>query len=322
MWADAVIVNYSGAEAAELGLASRTLHELNPQLIVTSITPFGASGPYRDYKAHYLNSFHASGEGACLPGGLGWLLYSDREPLKAGGYLGEYDTGMSAAVATLAAIVGRDANGDGETIEVSTQEVQLDMMRYELDSYNDGWVETRATRSLPIGGLVQCKDGFVEIMPLEERMWDGLLEFMGNPAWASEPRYAYGNLMASFLKSQEVLGELQTQVNDYISEWALQHTMQEIYDEGQRLGCAVGKVVGAEDLFRDPQLEHRGYFVNIDHPRAGIRTYAGAPYAFSVTPATYDNPAPLLGQHNVEVYGSLLGYSVEELAVMSAGGVI
>lgn len=322
-WADAVVTNYPRSETADLGLDSDTLHSYNRRLVVTNITPFGASGPYRDYKARYLNSFHAGGEGYCLPGGIGWLLYAEREPLKAGGYLGEYDTGLSAAVSTLAAIIGRDLHGEGgETIDISTQEAQLDMMRYELDSFNEGWVESRATRSLPVGGLVQCKDGFVEIMPLEERMWKGLLELMGNPQWADEPKYAYSKLMAGFLKSQEVLGELQMEVNDHISEWALQHTMQEIYEEGQRLGCAVGKVLGAEDLLADTQLKHREYFVEIDHERVGRQTYAGVPYRFSHTPATYDRPAPLLGQHNTEIYSSLLGYSIDELSVMSASGVI
>jgi crotonobetainyl-CoA:carnitine CoA-transferase CaiB-like acyl-CoA transferase len=322
-WADAVVTNYPPGEASSLGVESEALRALNPRLVVTSITPFGMTGPYRDYAAYPLNTFHAGGEGYCLPGGIGWLLYSDREPLKGAGYLGEYDVGVSAAVATLAAVVGRNGDLDeGETIDVSAQEAQLDMMRYELEGYNDGWFESRATRSLPVGGLVQCRDGFVEIMPLEERMWNGLVELMGNPAWAFEPRYAYTNLMAGFLQTHDILGEIQMEVSDYIGEWALQHTMDEIYDGGQRLGCAIGKVVGPRDLFADRQLEDRDYFVELEHPRAGTLTYAGVGHRFSRTPAAYERPAPLLGEHNEEIYCSLLGYSREHLEALRASGVL
>ncbi len=323
-WADVVVTNYAPREAAELGLQPDALRAFNRRLVVTSITPFGATGPYRDYAAYHLNTFHAGMEGYCLPGGIGWLLYSDREPLKGAGYLGEYDVGVSAAVATLAAIAGQDddPNSQGETIDVSAQEALLDMMRYEVEGYNDGWFESRATRSLPVGGLVQCQDGFVEIMPLEERMWTGLVELMGNPQWAAEPRYAYSNLMAGFLQTHDILGEIQMEVSDRISEWALQHTKQEIYEGGQRLGCAIGKIVGPEELFADAQLEDRGYFVEIDHPRAGTLTYAGVGHRFSRTPAAYDRPAPLLGQHNEDVYCSLLGYAKDDLSVLLASGVI
>ena len=323
-WADVVVTNYSTEASSELGLDDATLHDLNPDLITARITPFGMNGPYKDFRAYYLNTFHGGGEGYCLPGGIGWLLYSDREPLKAAGYLGEYDVGISAACATLGALLGQafDPELGGETIDISAQEVALDMMRYEVDSYNEGWIESRATRALPVGGLVQCQDGFVEIMPLEERMWEGLLTLMGDPDWAKEPRYAYDVLMSGFLRSQDVLGELQMEVNDFIGEWALQHTMEEIYIEGQKLGCAVGKVLGPAELFSDRQLEDRGYFVEIEHPKVGKRKYAGVPYRFSATPAMFTQPAPLLGEHNVDVYCSLLGYSNEDLTVMAAGNTI
>jgi crotonobetainyl-CoA:carnitine CoA-transferase CaiB-like acyl-CoA transferase len=128
--------------------------------------------------------------------------------------------------------------------------------------------------------------------------------------------------MAGFLQTHDILGEIQMEVSDYISEWALQHTKQEIYDGGQRLGCAVGKIVGPEELFADPQLEDRGYFVEIEHPKAGTLTYAGVGHCFSRTPAAYVRPAPLLGQHNEEIYCSRLGYSKEDLSVLRASDVI
>jgi CoA:oxalate CoA-transferase len=111
-------------------------------------------------------------------------------------------------------------------------------------------------------------------------------------------------------------------VSDYIGEWALQHTMDEIYDGGQRLGCAIGKVVGPRDLFADRQLEDRDYFVELEHPRAGTLTYAGVGHRFSRTPAAYERPAPLLGEHNEEIYCSLLGYSREQLEALRASGVL
>lgn len=309
----------------ELGLDFQALSGINSRLVVTSITPFGEHGCHSRYKAYYLNTFHGGGEGYTLPGGLGWLLYSDRAPIRAGGFVGEYNCGVAAALATLGAIHGRREEGLGQHVEISKQEVLLTLMRLDISKFNDGWIESRATRSVPIGGFVECKDGFVQLIPLWAHMWKGLVEAMGNPEWASQPRFEHARLVAGWQGVQPVSDEVMRDreiVNAFIAEWALQRNADEICDSVQAKGCIATKVNTARDLLNSDQLRTRGFFVVQDHPEAGKIVQPGTPYKFSETPPTVESPAPLMGQHNEDIYCRRLGYSKEELVKLRQGGIV
>lgn len=296
-----------------LGLGYQTLCQINPGLILTAITPFGQTGPYRGYKAYDLNTFHAGGEGYVLPGGENWEEFMDRPPLKGAGFLGDYRCGLSAAVATLIAVIHQEATGEGQFLDVSKQEALLNLSRFETAKYpNEGFIESRATRASPSGGIVQCKDGYVSLHWTEFHQWQALVEAMGNPPWAQEERF----------KNHQSLREHHAEVNAYILEWTMGHTMDEIFHGGQQRGAPVGPAYSAAELLRSEQLKARGFFAEIEHPEAGKVTYPGAPYHFSRTPWALGRPAPLLGQHNEEVYCQRLGYSKEELVKLREAGAI
>ena len=300
----------------KLGLDYSTLNKLNPHLVVTSITPFGRSGPYKDYKACYLNTYHSGGDGYMLPGGrLADQLYQEREPVKAGGYLGEYQAGLTAAVASAAALIGRQFDGRGQHIDVSKQEALINLNSADFCRYPaHGVLESRYNRYLShyTGGLYRCKDGFWELLVPSQRHWDAMVAVMGHPTWAGEERFS----------TQESRVDHREEIDEKIEVWAMGQTREEIYHALQQEGVAAGPVYSTEEVLEDPQMEYRGYFVEMEHPAIGKFKGPSAAYSLSRTPWAFRRPAPSLGEHNFEIYGDWLGYGREELSLLHRHGVI
>ena len=313
---DLLVEDLSTREAERLGLDYPSLHEANHGLVVTSITPFGRSGPHRDYKAHYMNTYHSGGDGYLLPAGrLVDQLYPQGGPIKAGGYLGEYQAGLSASLATMAALVGRLLDGGGQHVDVSKQETLINLNSADFCKYPDrGFMEGRRNRHLShyIGGLYRCKDGFWELLIPSQRHWEAMLNVMGNPDWAADEKFA----------TQESSVAHRDEVDEKIEAWAMNYTKEEIYHSLQEQGCAAGPVYSTREVLQDPQMEHRGFFAEMEHPGVGKFKAPSAPYRLSHTPWAARRPSPSLGQHNGEIYGSWLGYDIEELTRLRQKGVI
>ena len=313
---DLLVEDLPSGEMDRLGLSASSLHQANPGLLLTSISPFGRSGPYRDYKAYYLNTYHSGGDGYLLPGG--WLadkLYPEREPIKAGGYLGEYQAVFSAAIASMAAFLGRAMDGQGGHIDVSKQESLINLNAADFCRYPDaGYMESRYNRHLTlyIGGQYGCKDGFWQLVIQGQRQWEAMITVMGSPPWASEEKYA---THASCVTHR-------AEVDEKIEEWAMGHTREEIFHALQREGCAAGPVYSTDEVLQDRQLEYREFFVEMEHPSIGKFKAPSAAYKLSQTPWAVRRPAPTIGQHNVEIYGGWLGYEGESLAHLRQARVI
>ncbi|MFH1486365.1 MAG: CoA transferase [Chloroflexota bacterium] len=297
----------------KLGLDYQSLAMVNPRLIMTSVTPFGQSGPYSKYRAYDLNVYHSGGDAYLLPSGLAWELYPNREPLKGGGYLGEYQAGINAAVATLAALYARDSFDEGQRVDVSMQESLIALNRRDMARYpNEGVVESRATGIFPVGGLYECKDGFVEISLLEDHEWQGLVDVMGNPEWAADPKYKeragrYGDA---------------AKLQPLIRQWMRQHTKEEVYRGAQAKGCAAGKVSTPEEVVKSKHLEARGFFLDAEHAEAGKLKYPSVPANFSETPFCIERTAPLLGEHNEKIFFEWLNLDRQELVKLARAGII
>lgn len=314
--ADLLVEDLSSGEAERLGLGYLTLQESNPGLVVASVTPFGRSGPHKDYRAHYMNTYHSGGDGYMLPAGrLVDELYQGGEPIKAGGYLGEYQAGLSAALASMAALVGRLVDGRGQHVDVSKQETLINLNSADFCKYPDrGFMEGRQNRHLShyIGGLYRCKDGFWELLIPSQRHWEAMLEVMGQPAWATDEKFS----------TQEASVAHRQEVDEKIEEWAMNYTKEEIYHSLQGQGCAAGPVYSTREVLQDPQMGHRDFFAEMEHPVAGTFKAPSAPYKLSSTPWAVRRPAPSLGQHNKEIYGDWLGYDAGKLARLRQMGVI
>jgi CoA:oxalate CoA-transferase len=294
----------------ELGLTYQELKKINPRLVMTSITPFGQTGPYRDYKAHEMNLHHAGGEGYLLPIQSPNLT---REPVKAGGLVGDCICGLSSAIATLAAAYNLNETGVGQYIDVSKQDVLMTMVLLEIAMYvNMGIVRDRLQRTILMPIPMECQDGYIMISALTDREWQDLVKFMGNPSWAKEERF-------SQWLQRHMHGD---EINPHIREFVKHYKKEELFQQLQENALAAAPVNTSEDLVHSAQMESRGFFAEVEHPEAGKLKHPGVPYKFSETPSKVKRAAPLLGQHNESVYCGWLGYSKEELVKLKESGII
>lgn len=315
-WADILIEDNPPGAMEGLGLDYENLRATNLRLIMTSITPFGQTGPYRDYKAYPLNTFHGGGEPRIM---LYMASTPDRAPIKGPGFMGEYDCGLSAAAATLSALYARGMTGSGQYIDISKQESAIALERLENVLYpnrkkkeTEAMLHAVAQGAGMVGGLMRCKDGYVVLAAMQEREWQGLVDLMGEPAWAKDERF----------KDETNRSLNAREVTSLVQQWMIDQTMEQVFRGGQERGVPIGAVNSPQDLANSPQLRFRGFFVEIDHPETGKIKYPAVPYHFSKTPWAVERPAPLLGQHNEDIYCQLLGYPKREMVSMRENGVI
>jgi CoA:oxalate CoA-transferase len=310
-WADILIESNTQKDMARLGIDYRSLKKLNPSLIMTSITPFGQTGPYKDYKGSDLINSHMSSEAFGNP----TEGVDDRErypPLRGPMHTADFMTGLTAAVCTMSAVAGRQKNKVGRHIDVSAQEALASVTRQELAfCLCEGLYPTRQMGRKRVGGfLYQCQDGYVCIWIGPH--WQKLVTMMGNPDWTE----------VELFKNPARRAEHQQDCNKLIELWTKEYTMAEIDRLGIEYDVPLAPVRTVREVVNDEQLAYRNFFVEIDHPMAGKLKYPGAPYKLSATPWEVKRPAPRLGEHNDEVYHRILGYDKKELAGLKRAGII
>jgi crotonobetainyl-CoA:carnitine CoA-transferase CaiB-like acyl-CoA transferase len=295
----------------ELGLDYPALELLNPRLVMTSITPFGQDGPYSHYKAYHLNLCHGSGQGYMLPMNSTSL---DREPVRAPGFAAEYDGGMSGAVATMAALNARRRTQTGQYIDVSIQQSIMHLERSQLRRYVDsGKSPNRTGMGRLLESLVECRDGnYVILILSSEKQWQGLFAAMGRPAWGTEEPF----------NTQAGRSAHYPELRRRLAAWARNYTAQEVFDQVQSFKSACAPAYTAAQFFSSPQILEREFLVEIDHPMTGPLTYPGLPYRFIGAAPAKRLPAPLLGQHNKDVFCDRLQFTQQDLVKLAQAGAI
>ena len=310
--ADVLIEDHHPGEMERLGLDYANLAPANPGLVCVSITPYGQDGPKSGWKASHLNSFHASGEGFTLPGGETYLSFPHRAPVAAGANLGDFDAAILASSATVAALYARELLGVGQHIDVSRQEATLGMNRLEQAQYLGLGREFDRSRRYEYGGIFPCRDGYVILYPREDHQWRALAAIMGLPELGEDERFS--------TRAQRIRNG--DELNEFVRAWAIVRGKHEIYDQVAPSGCPAAYFANAQDLHESPQLQAREFFREIDHPMTGPLPYPTTPYRVSGLPWTPPEPAPLLGQHNREVFCGDLGLAPEELTELRRTGAI
>jgi crotonobetainyl-CoA:carnitine CoA-transferase CaiB-like acyl-CoA transferase len=203
--------------------------------------------------------------------------------------------------------------GVGQHIDVSKQDVLQTMVLLEVAMFaNMGIVRNRLRRPLLMPIPMECQDGYIMISALTNREWQDLKKVMGNPAWAADERF-------NVWITRHTNGD---EINPHIRAWVKPHKKDELFRKLQENALAASPVNTSEDLVKSPQMESRGFFVDVEHPRAGKLKHPSVPYRFSHTPSRIERPAPLLGQDNDIIYCERLGYSKEEVTKLKETGVI
>ncbi len=312
-WADILVEDKPPKVMEELGLDYNALKAINPQLIMTSITPFGQTGPYRNYKAHHLNIYHGSGLGYLTPSEVDNL---EREPLKGGGLLGDYVSGLYAALATLGALYAKGKMGLGQHVDSARQQALINIQRVQASAYPNEKVNLSRTAQSSgkagMGGAMPCKNGYIAATLAQDNQWEAFCELLGHPEWWENEK----------MRDSYTRGEAYSEIEPFVLEWMMNRTKEEIYHQAEAMSCPIVPFLSPDEVANDRQLEARGFFVEVDHPKAGKTRYPSAPYQFSRTPWSVRHPAPLLGQHNDEVYCQLLGYTRGDLVKLRGAGII
>ena len=302
--ADVVVESFSPGVMSRLGLDYESLKNIKPDLIMTAISNFGQTGPYRDYKANHLIEWGMHG-GRYTDGEPG------RRPRLIGGWLSHYIAGVYGAISTNAALYWRNEANIGNYIDVSILEAQLFMTCYPAQMYSyTGELHNALCQNLL--GILPCKDGYIGVNFMTWPKWQLLCGYFGLPDMPEDPRFnTWNNLRKNFKAAVELY-----------QPKLMQKTREELFREVTELGIPFGLVPTTEEILELPQHEARGYFTEVEHPVMGKVTMPGAPVKLTGSPAQINSAAPLLGEHNEEIYSQYLGYSKDDLVRLSEMGVI
>ncbi len=289
-WADLLVHNYPPVQMAELGIDYNRFRQINPRLVMCSITPFGLTGPYKDYKAYELSLTNGGGWAWLSPGASD---RADLPPLKAFGQQADFQGGLAAATAALAAYYRALETGEGEHIDLSVQSYIASFLEQNVIYYTYlGRVASRlGQRQLYPWGIFQCQDGLIFLLTGEEDQWQRLVELMGNPEWASWEIFKDHRNRS---KNQDVL-------KMYLDEWMQGWKVEDLFRAGQEKRICFAPVFTMAQLAVQEQLRARNFFVEVTHPHAGTLTHLGPPYQLHEPWWKIRRPAPLLGEHNDEV---------------------
>lgn len=305
--ADILIESYPPRYLDARGLGSAALRAHSARLVYVSLSPFGATGPWADWKATNLTSYATGGQ-MQLTGD------PEREPLKAGGEQADYQLGLNGFSAALVGLWDALETGAGQAIEVSAQEAMASTLEIALNTYaftgQDVWSSRRGNVNSGTMGIFPCADGALGVHAMP-RNFAALMQTMGMPELISDPRF---NSPVARLEHDDELRAI-------VYGWAATQEKHEVYARAGALRGPVAFVHDMADLFTSPQLQERGYLQEIVHPVAGRLTYPGAPFVMSETPAQIRR-APLLGEHTVQVLRERLGLSAGDLTALSGSGVI
>lgn len=303
--ADVVVENFSPRVMPSLGLDYDALRAVNPRLVMTSISNFGQTGPYRDFAADEIVEYALSG-----------LMYLTgdpaRAPLCAGPAVTQSTAGLCAYIATLMALFQRNLTGEGRRVDVSIHEAALDNIEIALAEHlQAGAIAKRRNDEHPLvpWQLYPCQDGYAAVIGGPIRHWLPGAELFEAPELLE--RYPHMGDRITHRREVEML----------IRPWISRHAKKAIYHAGQARRLAFGYLATLADVFESPQHAAREFFVEIDHPVAGAHPYAGAPFRSPET-SWRSARAPLLGEHNEKVYAGLLGCAPGELRRLEAEGII
>ena len=293
--ADLLVENFAPGTLDKLGIGYEQLSRVNPSLVFTSISNFGQTGPYRDWKAAEVNLY-------AMGGLMNITGEPDQEPLKEGVPIAQLGAGQNAFVATMAALMYAEETGDGQHIDISIAEYATNILENALMQFSYSGQEYTRVGNRGYGraawGIYPCRDGFVGIIAGPDHRWPEVARIMEREELA-DPRFA----------SRRGRQDNADEVDALMLPWLIDHDKVDIFKAGQESGLGFSFVATMQDINEMEQLLARNYFVELDHPRTGALRYPGAPIACEPeSDAWVFRRAPMLGEHNTPVLRDWLGY--------------
>lgn len=308
---DVASENFAAGVMDKLGLGYDALKKIKSDIIMISMSGYGAVGPESSYVSY--------GPAQAPLSGLSSLTgFPDFPPMHVGFSYGDPNGGLHGAFAILAALMHRARTGEGQYIDMSQLETSIALLgEGVMAQVMNGAPPTRdGNRDPHIAphGLFRCKgdDRWVSIVVANEDEWQRLCSGIGRPAVASDDRFA---TLALRKQHEDELEKL-------ITAWTETLTAEEVTARLQAVNVAAYPVLTNQELAEDAHMNSRGFFAELPHAEVGVRRHAGIPWTFSDTPCQVRRPAPCLGQDTDDVMQRVLGYTPEDLAALKAKGVL
>lgn len=313
--ADAVIESMPVGYMASLGLDYKSLSAINPALVMTSISPFGQTGPHSKYKATDIVNMAMGGfmQSCGEPDGM---------PLRAGCEQSLQVGGQTAALGTAAALFHKGMTGKGQYVDISIQESVLTYgheqaipQAWAFHKNNVVRAGSRTKWAFPYG-LFPCKDGYAIIATVQASEWDQLSKWINEVTGNKE---VLEDMFKGTLFDRAPFVDILTV---YLLEFSEKLTKDELFIEGQKRRIPIMPVHSIEEVMKCPQLNEWGFFQQFDHPQVGKLKDTGNPDKFGEGSLAKWKAAPLLGEHNEEIYCSELGVATSDLAKLKSEGII
>ncbi|MCX5911347.1 MAG: CoA transferase [Deltaproteobacteria bacterium] len=306
---DVVLENYAPGVMKRLGIDYPVLKEINPRIVMCSISGFGQWGPDSQKTAFDIV--------AQATGGLMSVTGNpDSPPVKAGTSIGDLNAAVHAAFAIMAALWHREKTGVGQHIDVSMQETIVSVMEGAVVRWTVGQelmqpIGSHNTNESPMAAY-RCQDGHIIIGTVGNEHFQRFCRAIGKPEWITRPEYATKGLR--WARKWEMQKE--------IEEITAQYTVKEVGEMMDRERVANAPILNIQQVVEDPHLNARGYFVEVEHPIIGKVKIPGFAFKLSETPGNIERPSPLVGEHNEEVFRKYLGLGKEEIERLRNEGAI
>lgn len=311
-WADIVTESFAPGVMEKLGLDYESVRKLRPDIIYLSSSMQGRGGPHAKYAGFGMQATALSGFNEIC----GW---PDRQPGRPYGAYTDYISPGFNVATLIAALEYRRRTGRGQRIEQSQCETALHFLSPLIMDYMiNGRIVRREGNRLSYAaphGVFPClgDDRWVAIAVFTEAEWQAFCNATGNLGWTKKAEFT------TILKRKQNEDELEK----HISEWTANYTAEQVECMLQAVGVAANIVAKPSDMFEDPQLKHRNYFVRLEHPVMGRQAFEPmACYILSKTPRELLRPSPCIGEHNLYVFKKLLGMTENEIADHIADGSI
>jgi crotonobetainyl-CoA:carnitine CoA-transferase CaiB-like acyl-CoA transferase len=308
--ADILVENFKPGTMEKWGFSPEALLAEHPSLIIARMSGYGQTGPYSDRAG-----FGGIGEAM---GGWRYIVGEpDRSPSRMGISIGDTLTATYGCMGVLAALHHRNVTGQGQVIDAALYESVLQVMEGLVPEYDHGgFIRERSGSILPgiaPSNVYVCKDGEYMIGANKDSLWQRLAEAMGVPDLGTDPRFA----------THLARGHNQLELDEIINAWTATLTVDEVDALMIAYSIPAGRVYRAPEMLEDPHFQAREAIIEVETERYGKLKMQGAFPKMSATPSSVRSPAPsIVGQHNAEIYGGLLGMDTAELDRLKAAGAI
>jgi crotonobetainyl-CoA:carnitine CoA-transferase CaiB-like acyl-CoA transferase len=307
--ADVLVENYRPGTMDRLGLGYETLKKINPRLVYGAVSGFGDTGPYRLRPGYDII-------GQAMGGLMSTTGWPGGEPTRTGTAMGDVLAGLSVTIGILAALRHRDQTGCGQKVDVALVDsvvasLEVITQIYLTDGHIPERIGNRYESTYPYDSF-KANDGDVVVGAANDKLWQLVCQVIEQPDLQNDERFDTNHKRV----------QRHAEIKPIIEAWTKTHSVDEIVDRMLAAGVPVAPINTIDRLVTDPHIAvAREMFVDVEHPKAGVLKLTGAHIKLTETPPAIRTPSPELGQHNGEVFGSLLGMVSSDIEKLAQDGV-